>query len=527
VTVAPPSPPGDRALPFSTPLSPRAALAFGLVAPALLLLAGMARVRSFTVDDAYISYRYARNLARGLGLVYNAGERVEGYTNFLWTVLLAGAIRLGLDPDVVAKALGALSALASLGLVYLLAARLRPFSNLPCVATWLLASSAVFGGHAVFGLETALFTALVLAGAELFFREEAAAPSTSAAPFDTAPGATPGPAPRLAARLPLSGAVFALAALTRPEAPLYVGVLMLSLGRGLLARKNLLRGALFAAPVLAHLLWRRAYYGAWLPNTLAAKLGPLDFRLQLGGDYLLGYAAHAGPALALALVAVALGVSRRHRDLLAVAAVTAAVGAYVALIGGDWMPLFRFMAPLEPFAFLLADAAARDLFARPSRALRLALLLAVTGVLYQRASTLRRSQRMILDQEAPLWAALTGGTARWLEDRGAPGEIALGDIGYVGYATDYPVLDLLGLVDPTIAALPGSYTRKVGPGLVDHLIARAPAYVVLISSRPDCQRPANPGSLSIYRDLRFKQRYRVAGTVQIAAGTWCIHERTP
>src|SRR3954470_13240280 len=36
-------------------------------------------------DDAFISFRYARNWVTGKGLVYNAGERVEGYTNFLWT----------------------------------------------------------------------------------------------------------------------------------------------------------------------------------------------------------------------------------------------------------------------------------------------------------------------------------------------------------------------------------------------------------------------------------------------------------
>ncbi|MFQ5945318.1 MAG: hypothetical protein ACE5NC_03625, partial [Anaerolineae bacterium] len=48
------------------------------------------------VDDAYISFRYARNWVEGEGLVFNPGERVEGYTNFLWTVALAPAIALGL-----------------------------------------------------------------------------------------------------------------------------------------------------------------------------------------------------------------------------------------------------------------------------------------------------------------------------------------------------------------------------------------------------------------------------------------------
>ena len=53
--------------------------------------------RDLILDDAYITFRYARNLADGLGLNFNPGEVVEGYTNFLWVVLMAGARRLGLD----------------------------------------------------------------------------------------------------------------------------------------------------------------------------------------------------------------------------------------------------------------------------------------------------------------------------------------------------------------------------------------------------------------------------------------------
>jgi hypothetical protein len=42
-------------------------------------------------DDAYISYRYARNLSRGLGLVFNPGEKVEGYSNLLYVLLVSPA----------------------------------------------------------------------------------------------------------------------------------------------------------------------------------------------------------------------------------------------------------------------------------------------------------------------------------------------------------------------------------------------------------------------------------------------------
>ncbi|MHC4066890.1 MAG: hypothetical protein ACYSUI_20630, partial [Planctomycetota bacterium] len=71
---------------------------------ALLLL--HAAAYTFLTDDAFISFRYARNLSEGLGLVFNPGfERVEGYSNFLWVVLLAGVNALGLAPESAAHAL--------------------------------------------------------------------------------------------------------------------------------------------------------------------------------------------------------------------------------------------------------------------------------------------------------------------------------------------------------------------------------------------------------------------------------------
>src|SRR4051812_9407292 len=81
----------------------------GLLAPALLLVVNMVRAAPLTIDDAYITYRYARNLVRGFGLVYNPGERIEGYTNFLWTLLVAGGLKLRLEPNVVTKVLGGAS----------------------------------------------------------------------------------------------------------------------------------------------------------------------------------------------------------------------------------------------------------------------------------------------------------------------------------------------------------------------------------------------------------------------------------
>src|SRR2546422_6324150 len=96
----------------------RVLLATALLATLVLLLAHSA-VYWFLTDDAFISFRYARNLRQGHGLVFNPGfERVEGYTNFLWVMVLAGLDRLGIEPARAALALSwvATAALWSVGL---------------------------------------------------------------------------------------------------------------------------------------------------------------------------------------------------------------------------------------------------------------------------------------------------------------------------------------------------------------------------------------------------------------------------
>src|SRR5262249_45377917 len=160
----------------------------------------------------------------------------------------------------------------SLACTYAISSRLSPLRAVPVVSTWLLAGSMVTAGYAVFGLETSFFVFSVLLATWLFLRER------------DRPEA-----------FPWSGAALAVAGLTRPEAPMFAGLLMLFLAgkpvakgekrsplrpiADLFERRNLLRAALFVVPVAAHLVFRKAYYGAWLPNTFTAKTG--DLRQQI------------------------------------------------------------------------------------------------------------------------------------------------------------------------------------------------------------------------------------------------------
>ncbi|MBS2026895.1 MAG: hypothetical protein JST54_03235 [Deltaproteobacteria bacterium] len=499
---APPDAPVDqRPLPLKRPVH----IALGLVAPAALLVLNMVRAAPLTIDDSYISFRYARNLAHGLGLVYNAGERIEGYTNFLWTLLMAAAIKLGLDPVVTAKLLGGAAALGALVVVWRLSERLLPFRWAPAMATWLLASSMGFAGYAVLGLETLLFTFLLLLGLWLLARE-----------LD---------APE---RFPLSGIAYALAGLTRPEAPLFLGMAMLLLGKRMLARQNLIRAAIFAGVVGAHLLWRHSYYGAWLPNTFSAKTGDLHDQSIRGVEYVLGWVDKAGAVFWFALLGATLAVAKRNWLALTAGATALATVIYVIVVGGDWMPVFRFLVPFEPFAFLLVDYGLRSAFESRSRAVLVALTLFCVGTGLARERVDREQTLEILSTKHD-WDQAAGSLVSWFEQTNRPGTVAIGDIGYVGWATDYPVLDILGLVDPVIARLPGGMFVKQGPQYLDYFFTRMPEYFILISSMGDCDHPFHPAIAAVYRDPqgRLKANYQVVQRLPLGTGGlgWCVYAR--
>src|SRR5512143_1281620 len=77
------------------------------VVPTLALLLAHGLYYRFLTDDAFISFRYARHLAMGQGLVFNpGGERVEGYSNFLWVLILAALNRVGVAPETSSQLLG-------------------------------------------------------------------------------------------------------------------------------------------------------------------------------------------------------------------------------------------------------------------------------------------------------------------------------------------------------------------------------------------------------------------------------------
>ena len=144
--------------PHGSAAQERIFVVLGLLVSLVLLLAH-ALLYEFLTDDAYISFRYARNLADGFGLVFNPGERVEGYTSLAWVLLLALAKQAGLSPVLASRLLGLLFGLGSFAL---LAVAPFPRATRSWAAVFLCLSLPVLF-HFANGLETAAMAFLLTA----------------------------------------------------------------------------------------------------------------------------------------------------------------------------------------------------------------------------------------------------------------------------------------------------------------------------------------------------------------------------
>lgn len=317
--------------------------------PWLALLGWLTSVAWFLCDDAFISFRYVRNLLEGHGLVFNPGEYVEGYSNFLWVLELAALWGLfGLRPEDAAPWLSVACTAGTLATMLWWVAHipgLRHRRLVAWMALGLVCSSATFavwtsGG----GLETRQFTFFVVLAVVCLslYRHRRSG--------------------LLAASLSLAAAAY-----TRPEGPLIAACCfgwfaiqrMVETGRLRPDRRLVRELAYLVAPfvmlVAAHFLFRYAYYGEWLPNTYYAK--HVRAWYEAGFRYLWAATLETGLYLLLPLAFVALRARwKTQRDLAYALPLLCILPhmAYIMRIGGDH---FEYR-PLDFYWPLLAVPAA-------------------------------------------------------------------------------------------------------------------------------------------------------------------------
>jgi len=283
---------------------------------AVVLAAHLFSFRAAAVDDAYVSYRYARNLARGAGLAYNAGERVEGYSNFLWTVLHAPIAARGGDPLPASRVLGLALLAVSLWLLWDLTRIHAPgVRGIGWVAVVLaVADPGTIYWHLA-GLEPPLVGVLLLLALRWAGTRKA-------------------------------GIAWLALLLTRVDAIVPVAVAALFDARATPRRRAFLTWGVVAAGFLAYTLWRMQYFGDWLPNAARAKFTGSFAHLGTSLRDLIAMLPLC-PALVAApvLLAKSRGLPSQVRVALTIALVQ--VG-YIVFAGGDWMPLHRLFAPFVP-----------------------------------------------------------------------------------------------------------------------------------------------------------------------------------
>ena len=444
-------------------------IALALLVVAVGLFVFHARIYwGWTEDDAYITFRYAQNVAAGHGLVFNPGERVEGYSNLSWVLLGAAAIRAGLDPVAVAKGVGLVAAVLALMLCWRLALRLRPGIGLcALLGPFYLAISPVLVQHSVAALETAVFAVLVIAALLVT--------------IDARPGG------RL--RRTVRVGLLLLLALTRVEGPA-VAVLLLLL-RGLRARRGPTpwRGEAAAFLLLfgTYYVWRWIYFGAPLANTFYAKANGGLYGVIDGVQYTVDFIRDSGGALFLALALVPLFLGEARPAYVAALVLLFAYAAFVVGTGGDWMYHYRFYAHVLPvIAALLAVGIDGLLGLARTKTVRAGLLNASLAlVLLTTCVSIGNTELRVARAVLPALASHNYLSQNyeelglWFKENSDPdATVAISDVGAVGYFSGRRILDMFGLIDPHIARLRGRLHYKADPRYV---LSRAPDFVVLVS----------------------------------------------
>jgi arabinofuranosyltransferase len=475
-----------------------------------------------TSDDAFISLRYARNLATSHGLAYNPGyPPVEGFSNPLFTFLSALMLRLGVPALWAVKGMG----MAALAAATVLAARLatvlcegapprdrrapRPAhrrdgrgapdesrGHLGTVAELaggaLLAASPFAALWSVAGLETMLHAAVLLAACLCATVEV------------------------LRERVRWTPVWFVLVVASRPESGLLALTAAVVQWAALRLRPRVVVAWTtgFAVPAALLLAARWAYFGALAPNTFQAKVFFGREALAAGAEYLRGFLVDGGwwvvapAAVAIVLLVVhgrraegslsarsVIAPRARARSRWAVfvpVALVVAQAVFVILVGGDGMPGYRFVMPVYPMLCSLAAAAlvlpasmivgrsvpsaGRDrprlaAWRRWSPALLGALL--ACGTMVGQARGLQRHDRrywLVHDRPWPTYLLQTDLRGTWLQgheevgryvrEHAGPNDVlAVTEAGVIPYYAGLQTIDLLGLNDREISAM---WARGVG-----------------------------------------------------------------
>lgn len=450
----------------------------------------------FYQDDAYITYRYVENYLHGHGLVFNAGERIEGYTNFGWLVylLLWGAV--GVNYLVVSKATGIFFGAAVVFVTYLLAfhetgERKHWYVLIP---TALVAFNLSLAYWAQAGLETAAFVFIAGFSLYLFIR-----------------------------RSWMLIAALTFAVMIRPEGALLAGLYLvieaiLERGWPRFSLRCVAAAFVLSLPLVA---FKLAYYHSLLPNPFYAKTGFDLAQLQAGLDYVWRFFLDY-PYFPLALVLSILLWRRFSAGARTLTLFVLLYTCYLVLIGGDVLKVHRFFLPLiGPAAVLLGVELMTLVSAWHARTQMLVGVL-VLLVLVASVRTLPRgyvTRYEVLEKALTHKMAFLGRQMRRCDRTDFTA--AASTIGVFSYELmDHRIIDMLGLTDSTIARHPEPPLEGMESSWKErshntrYLLTIAPDYMVFSTGL----KPSAPAERALFVYPAFLDSYRGATWYYVPPG---------
>lgn len=457
-----------------------------LAAAIVACLLGAYILRNAGIDDVGVSYRYARHLAEGAGLTWNAGkEPVEGYSNLLWVLMLSAGHLLGADIEIFSRVLGLILGIGTLLLTYRLASALAPEGHEGLAATvpLFVALTPAWLMWVMSGLEIALYSFLLVLTVQAV----------------TLTGRS---------RAVTASAALSLLILTRPEAiGLAFCYLLVVWIMNKVEGQSSFRG--LGLPLLAVIgtvaavtLFRLVYYGYPLPNTVYAKFSTLFPSAKVVGLWIL----YIAPFLFLWALSSRWWWRTHARGPMLCAIVLVIVQTVQVL---PVNPVMHFLhrytiafVPLLylPVPFLLNRASVR------SRTLAFGTMLVLAAWVVSDWPAVMR----YYDANAYMWRRQECVIAKLKSLRGSP-RIAMIDAGRIPFRTDLPAIDAWGLCDRRIGH-EGFSARY----LLEHPDGAPDAFIIALRDTPVGREIVFGTDKLVKAEPLFAERYSLW---QVCAGS--------
>lgn len=460
------------------------------VIPAAVIYTVFTVILNFTQDDAYISYRYVANFLNGDGLVFNIGERVEGFTNFGWVMYLSLWGTLGLGYILISKITGYICGALLLLVTFLLTKKIFPENNsviLPFIPILLVAVNQSYAYWSIAGLETAAFAMMV--GLSFYWYTK---------------------------KNYLFIWSILMAAWIRPEGAMVTGLFIII---EILSTRKLPRFTLYSALTafilsLPYVGFKLFYYGSILPNPFYAKTGMNMTQLANGWEYVWRFMGHYG-FWGLFLVIPLILWKKLTQTQKTIWYFTVLYTGYILLVGGDVLKVHRFFLPVIPFYALLAGISLKILFnkltLKNQELLFFVIGAAALGFTYylpdQFVKNYNISEREFIKKMSFMAESIKSYDT-------SDFSVALPTIGVFGYELiGHDIIDMVGLTDSTIARnseepIPGmESTWKESKHNSKYLLKREPDYILFSTG----VKPSAPAEKALCLYPQFRNAYRTIG----------------